>query len=493
MRYKIILIATLILGVAVIILAQFSIPTLFDADGYYHIRLAKFISQYGPYLNFHWARYSILADHFADKDFLYHLLLIPFALLPNMFLGTKIAATIFATGLFLVFFWLLRRYAKLGLAAPFLVIFFLAPHFLAAISFPRPRVLILALTLLFVHFLIKKNWRALALISIIYSLTHSTGPFLLLFALLVESVRYIDERRFETKTIFGVGAGVVIGALIHPHFPNNLLMFYLNAILTPAYGLKWGLELGAEMFPLSTRDFALEYPFILGGVMLLLALAASSGNKTRTATKIWMAMAGLFFGLSFFSHYYVVHSYPFILLAVAAYISDWWDSRGHLLGIFSHKILMRRLAPVIIAVVLAVAGLNTYKSFCYLAIAQMYYNLHYERIAKWMSENIPPGELIFHTNWSDGQYFIGLNPRDDYFVAMDALYMYYRDPKKYKLYREVSFGRASDPYTVLKDDFGVRYGYAGKNYFSGLIQQIRPDSRFEILAEDGMGLVFKLK
>jgi len=492
-RYKIILITTLIVGIAVIILAQFAIPTLFDADGYYHIRMAKFITQYGPYLNFHWARYSILADHFADKDFLYHLLLIPFSLLPNIILGAKIAATIFSIGLFLVFFWLLKRYAKPGLVAPFLLIFFLAPHFLAALSFPRPRILILALTLLFVHFLIKRNWRALVLISIIYSLTHSTGPFLLLFALLCEAVRYIDERKFETKTIFGVGAGVIIGALIHPHFPNNLLMFYLNAILTPVYGLKWGLELGAEMFPISTRDFALEYPFVLGGVMLVLALAASSSNKTRTATKIWMVMAGLFFALSFFSHYYVIHSYPFILMALAAYLSDWWDSRGRMLSIWGHKRLVYWLAPVIIAAVFTVTGVNTYRSFRYLSISQMYYNLHYERIAKWMSENIPSGELIFHTNWSDGQYFIGLNPQDDYFVAMDALYMYYRDPEKYKLYREVSFGRVKDPYAALKDDFGVRYGYAGKNYFSGLIEQIRPDSRFEILAEDGMGVVFRLK
>lgn len=102
--YKILLIAAILIGIAVIVFAQFSIPTLFDADGYYHIRMAKFITQYGPYLDFHWARYSILAEHFVDKDFLYHLLLIPFTFLPDMIFGAKIAAVVFAAALYLVFF-----------------------------------------------------------------------------------------------------------------------------------------------------------------------------------------------------------------------------------------------------------------------------------------------------------------------------------------------------------------------------------------------------
>ena len=32
----------------------------------------------------------------------------------------------------------------------------------------------------------------------------------------------------------------------------------------------------------------------------------------------------------------------------------------------------------------------------------------------------------------------------------------------------------------------------GKNYFSGLINQIRKDSRFTMLAEDNLGVIFQL-
>jgi hypothetical protein len=109
-----------------------------------------------------------------------------------------------------------------------------------------------------------------------------------------------------------------------------------------------------------------------------------------------------------------------------------------------------------------------------------------------MEKIIPEGELIFHANWSDSQYLIGLNPKDDYFVTLDPVYMYNKTPELYKLYRDVAFGRLKDPYPALKDTFKARYGYAGKNFFNGLIEQIRKDSRFTILAEDNFGVIFKL-
>jgi len=70
--------------------------------------------------------------------------------------------------------------------------------------------------------------------------------------------------------------------------------------------------------------------------------------------------------------------------------------------------------------------------------------------------------------------------------------MYKYDPELYKLYRDVSFGRTSDPYPVLKERFKVKYGYIGKNYFSALINQIRADPRFTILAEDNFGVIFRI-
>ena len=84
-KHTLLIALILILGIAVIFLVQFSTPCLYDADGYLHIRMAEFLKDLGPRYNFHWARFSTFNGNFSDKDFLYHVALIPFTFLKIYF------------------------------------------------------------------------------------------------------------------------------------------------------------------------------------------------------------------------------------------------------------------------------------------------------------------------------------------------------------------------------------------------------------------------
>lgn len=353
-------------------------------------------------------------------------------------------------------------------------------------------ILIITLTLIFIHLLIRKNQWGLFLVVVIAALTHVSSPFLLLFALLCEAVRFINEKEFAWKSIRTIILGLLLGYLIHPNFPKNLLIFYLNGIRVPVFALKWGLELGAEFYPIDTRSFVLGYPFILIGLVFLIAAGMSAGKQVKTATKMWMAIAGFFFVFSFFSQRYIIHGYPLMLIALASYSSDWWGSRERSALLRQSKVIRRLLLGGIGVIFLAIS-FHTYKLFREFASRELIFNRHYEAVGKWMAQNIPAGDVIFHANWSDSQYFIGINPANDYFVTLDPIFMYAWDKRKYNLYRDIAFGRTADPYKLLKEDFGVRYGYVGKNYFSGLINQVRADARFAVLAEDGLGVIFYLK
>jgi hypothetical protein len=119
-------------------------------------------------------------------------------------------------------------------------------------------------------------------------------------------------------------------------------------------------------------------------------------------------------------------------------------------------------------------------------------NGHFEAIAEVLRTRIPEGETIFHSNWSDSQYFIGLAPKHHYFVTLDPVYMYARDPEGYAAYRDVAFGRRADILPVLLKRFKSRYGYVGKNYFGGMIRLIKKDGRFRILKEDPLGILFEI-
>ncbi len=489
MRYKVFLGSILFLGIVVIILAQFSIPTIFGADGYLHIRMANFLRQYGPHYNFHWARYSVFAQHFADKDFLYHVLLVPFTFLSDIFWGAKLSACLF-TAMFYLGFWLvLRRYCSQKKLIPFfLLAFFCSAPFLVAITQARNMVIVLALTLFYIDALVRKKPRVLFALAAVYALTHVSSPYLLLYALLAEGVRFLNEREFNWKSIWATALGLLAGFLLHPNFPNNFLIFYLNGVLVPIFALKWGLELGAEFFPTDTRQFVLGYPLILIGLLALIILSLNQAKKPKTQTQIWLSLSGLFFVFSFFSQRYLVHAYPLILVALASYFSDCQAHKG--LTKQAKPWPAVRMAGIILVFVLL--GYNAYKDFRQRAASERIYNQHYEAVGKLMAAHLPAGEVVFHANWSDAQFFIGLNPQDDYFVTLDPIYMYWWDPRLYNLYRDIAFGRTGDPYAALKEVFSVRYGYASKNYFSRLISQIRQDARFEVMAEDGFGLIFRL-
>jgi hypothetical protein len=492
MTYKITLGLVLLLGIALLITAQFSIPVIFGADGYLHMRMASFIREKGPKYDFHWARYSVFAKNFADKDFLYHVILIPFTFFPNLVMAGKISACLGTILLYGVFFWMLVRYGREKFLGPaFLLMFLCSAPFVQAISQTRNMVLVMALTLVFVHLLIEKKQLPLLIISLVMTLTHVSAPYLLVFAALGEGARFAMERTFHWRSLRSVALGLLLGFLIHPNFPNNFLIFYLNGILVPIFALKWGLELGAEFFPISTRDFVLDYPFIIVGLLILIALGVSSKRTIKTSTAIWLSVTAFFFVFSFFSQRYIAQGYPLMLISFAAYVSDWWQSGERLPNLKTNKNL-KVIAVVALALFFGIIGRRAYREFRSLAEVEAVYNNHFQMVGAFMKQNIPAGETIFHSNWSDSQYLIGINPKNDYFVTLDPIYMYYWNPKKYNLYRDIAFGRCPDPYAALKNEFDARYGYVGKNYFSGLINQIRTDSRFRVLGEDGLGLVFML-
>lgn len=482
-KHSLITALIIILGISALFFVQFSTHTLYDADGYLHIRMAEFLRDLGPHYNFHWARFSTFNGNFADKDFLYHLFLIPFTFFKNIFFWAKIAAFIFAGLLFLGFYLILKRYVDKMILPFFLVFFFFSSHFLNAISSPRPLSLVILINLLAIHLIIQRRYAWLFFTGLFYSLIHVTSPLIICYAVIVEIVRYFDKKGFYPKTALFCFLGISAGFLAHPNFPNNFLVFYLNSILVPIYTIKTGvLELGAEFFPLNTREYLLQYPLIIIGVISIIYAAVSKAPKPRFETKAFLALAMALFVLSFTCQRYLSHGYLIMLMGFSCYISDFLQIKKE----FS------RLSLAAIFILMAVAGFNSFNGARYNALVARVMNGHYEAVGAWMAKNIPEGELIFHANWSDSQYLIGLNPKDDYFVTLDPVYMYNKDPGLYKIYRDVSFGRAGDPYSTLKNTFNARYGYAGKNYFNGLIEQIRKDHRFTILAEDDFGIIFKL-
>lgn len=276
----------LIAGIVLIFYIQFSVSMLFGADGYLHIRMAEFLTERGFDRSFPWTQFSVFLDRFSDKDFLFHVILVPFTWFRDIFWGAKLAAATLFSLLFAIYYIFLRKWGERRFVPLFLILFFASPHFLMSLSRPRPFPLVLMFSILAVYLLSEKRPVWLFVLSFLYSLTHISAPVMLGYLVVAEGVRYFTERKISVRNCVGVTLGLAGGLLIHPYFPNNLFVFYLNGVMVPLFAASTGvLELGAEFFPAQTRDVLLNYfPLFLGlaGVMGVFSVCwRREGEKRR--------------------------------------------------------------------------------------------------------------------------------------------------------------------------------------------------------------------
>ena len=476
-----------------LLILQWLTPTVWGADGYFHIRLAEMIKNQGLLKSLPQAQWSYFSDRFSDKDWLYHLFLVPFTVVKNIFTGAKWAAWLGGCFLYTSLVVVGSFYTPSALWPVIGVMFFLSDHFLSTVTSPRPMVLAIGLGLWIVHWLIQAKEKKLWGASLVYGWLHITAPLVIVYGLIIKVYRLMFKKKMAWRLIIGSGLAILISFVLHPNFPNNWFYFYLNGILVPFFAVKWGvLELGAEFFPLTTQDYLGRYPLIVFSLLSMVLIAMLSRPKTRKSTQLWFLINAVFLIMGLSSQRYIAHGYPLMILSLSTFLTDWYRDKNF-------PKLVKKLNKWVNVVMLGgmILGLlmlaNSLKRMVLMARGERMVGEHYMQMAGWFKENVPSGELIFTANWSDPQYFIGLNPQNNYFVVLDPVYMWHKNPQAYQLYRQIALGQLKDPYAALKDGFKVNYGYAGKTYFNGLVEQVRKDDRFVVVKEDQLGVIFKLK
>ena len=488
---------TIFLGLMGLLIIQWLTPKIWGADGYLHVRMAEMVKNQGLLKSLPQARFSYFVDRFSDKDWLYHVMLVPFTWGKNLFVGAKWAAFVFSGVLYSSIVIIASYYVNpaglvvVGLAP------FLSSHFLLTMSRPRPMVLGITLGLWVVHGLLRKKPRTVFLSSLGYMMMHITGVLAIGYSVLVWFWRWLFKKysRYGTWNIGVVMAilGVSLGFVLHPNLGNNFFYFYLNGVLVPFFAAKWGvLELGAEFFPMTTLEYLKNYPLIILGILSMSLVVLVERPKILRRTQIMMILASVFVVMGMMSQRYIAHGYPFMILGLGMFVGDWTSDKGFKLFLRKIERGVNLIMLVGIVIVILMIG-SSLKKVAQTAKGTTAMNGHYEEMGNYLKDNVAEGELIFHANWSDSQYFIGVNPKNDYFVTLDPVYMWHKNQEVYKLYRAVAFAQLEDPYAVLKNTFKVNYGYADKRYFGGLVAQVRADTRFEIVKEDRMGAIFRLK
>ena len=477
------------LGMALI---QFATPDMPDNDGFYHIKLAWLMRTEGLKPEFPYLPLSILNQReFYDHHFLFHVALIPFTF-GDLRMGAKWAAVVFASLAFLAVWYLFQRQRvpfawlwALGLLG-------ISDAFLFRMSITRAQSLSLGMLALAYAWLLEGKHKHLAVLGFIYVWMYDAFPLMIALAGLHFLAVALTERRFDFRPLLYVSGGVILGMLVNPYFPDNLIFSYHHMLpkLTDATSVR----VGNEWYPYDTKqllDNSLPALAAFASGVLAMGLTARKMDA-RTALGLF---AALLFGLMLFQARRFVEYFPPFALIFAAFA---W---GPLLetNLNSRSLASsRRLVPLFqIYLPVLVLGLAVGFSIVLSVLPAREaidrskpYGL-YANASAWLEKNTPAGSRVFQTDWDDFPRLFYYNTHNTYLVGLDPTYLQLYDADLYDLWVDITQGDVENPSELIATTFESRYIHTDLNH-GDFLDVAAADPGLKEVYRDDQAVIFEV-
>jgi hypothetical protein len=445
-----------ILAAAAVAIGYFTLlrllaPNPWDYDEYFHVGLARELHNGMPE-SFRWTPFSLAYEHFADKELLFHILLMPFSGLPieQAALAGALLGQVLVIGVFAWVLWRLRvAYAPLYLLA----LTAMGTTFVTRMAMCRPHFGEIGFSILFLALLIlEAPPLALGVVAAVFGLFHASGWLPIAFATLWLLAARFDPAAVTRRRWWNVAAaavGWIAGQCLHPAFPHNLRLLWIQnvTVLSKASTGEQALrsQIGSELLPMEGRLVPDQWPTLLVAAVLVYLLVTRPGWRRPQVLLIaglglLALLAGLFLWLRFFEL-----AAPLTLLAIAL--------GSTLPGGPARQKMARTTLAGIVALIL-VANVFTFKRLRDYNVGQ--YALP-RAMAQWLAANGKPGERVFTANWADSEPLFYYAPQLQSLVALDPTFFLIADPERFRLYANLVRGREAQPARAIRERFGARW------------------------------------
>lgn len=466
---------------------QFATPNIIGYDGYYHIKIAEVMRRAGfagLRLDFIWLPLTILGPNaFADHHYLYHILLIPFTYL-DLTLGAKIASIVFPALAFLTIAWSLRRQQIFGAFAWAAALFLLSDPFLFRLAMPRAQALSLLVLVVGVQWMIDGKYRWLAPLAFVFVWLYNAFLLLPMVAVLYVAAVLVTERRLAWTVLVYVGAGTLLGFVLHPYTPNNILFTIQH--LYPKFISPTTASVGSEWSPYQTWTLAQNS----GPALALFALGALGlgmrAKRMTSAELTWflcaVAFAVMLFQARRFIEYYPAFALMFCAVIWSATLRELWQNATQ---------RTRAVAVAGVVVVALAAGVFTFRSAVN-TIASARPDPIFAGASQWLARNTPQGSRVFQTDWDDFPQLFFFNDHNTYTLGLDPTYMELYDRELYATWVDITRGQVNEPSTIIRKEFGSAYVISDLEH-QNFIRVARRDPNMEIVYSDNQAIVFAIR
>ncbi|MFZ5909735.1 MAG: hypothetical protein ACOYYU_06950 [Chloroflexota bacterium] len=471
---------------------QFASPDLADNDGYYHIKLASLMRTQGLKPDFPWLPFSILnEDEFYDHHFLFHVALIPFTL-GDLRPGAKWAAVLFSSLAFLAVWYLFHR-QRIPLAWLWaLALLGISDAFLYRMSITRAQSLSLAALALGMTWMLEgKRWQ-LGVLAFLYVWLYDAFPLLPMLAVLHLVAIALLEHRLEYRPLLFITMGLVLGMLINPYFPDNIVFSFRHIL--PKLTDATAISVGNEWYPYETSQLlknSLPALIAFGSGILALGLA---GRQMDVRTALALLAALLFGGMLFQARRFIEYFPPFTLIfaafAWAPLFPDPATASVSPMRLGPLAFPRVRLSIFLLFIVIVFSGLKSILAAQDSLRHSKPYTL-YAGASAWLEENTLPGERIFQTDWDDFPRLFYYNTHNTYLVGLDPTYMQLYDQELYNLWALITRGEIQRPSQFIANQFHARYVHSDLKH-ENFLRQAQGDPGLREVYRDDQAVIFEV-
>ncbi len=460
-----------------------SMPLYSGEDSFYHVGMAKFITEHGIVQKFPWLHFTNLNQNFVDHELLFHLLLIPFVKVFGENFGPKIMVMFFFALTFSILYLIFKNQkVKFAAIITLFLLFVMPGDFYFRMAFIRVQSVSLFLMVLSFYLIFQKKYLWLFVISFLFVWLYGGSVFLLVIIFSYLIAQFLTDEKIDKKIILAGISGFLAGFILNPYFPKNLHFLFDQLFKTGLFAQKYS---GGEWRPYDAWYFVqisfLPLLLFLGGILLSLSKQIKH-NANRISILIF-SMVLLFFQLK---------SKRFV---------EYWPFFGATSGVLLlHEPLFKIyqkskqvfIPGVVLLLFLAFFYANTQISQG-LRDTETPINIKTtQEVNEFLIKNSPTGEIVFTDDWDVFPFYFYFNQKNYYIVGLDPEFMNQFDHDLYEEFADISSGDDPNNLERIKNDFKASWVLVADDHPQFRENLINAPTLFENVFENQNYTLFKV-